>query len=151
MKILLIEDDQNKIKQLTEHLEKHIDNISIIVRKSYQSGFKEVLTVQYDVILLDMSMPTYEISPIEHGGRPRPFAGKDILRQMQRKSINTPVIIVTQFEKFGDGLNSISLAELSSELNLKYPEIYKATVYYNPSFNNWKKEIINYIVHIRKK
>lgn len=141
MRILIIEDDQNKIKILTEFLASLIPKSQIIVKFSYQSGLKEIIIGGYNIILLDMSMPTFDITPQEPGGTPRPFAGKEILRQMERRKIEIPVIVVTQFEKFGEGSSTIILSELKNELSKFNKDIYVGTVYYNPGLNNWKEEL----------
>ena len=148
MNILVIEDDPNKRRQIVEFLNLEFDNAKIVEKYSYQSGLKEILDKEYEVIILDMSMPTFDITSHENGGRPRPFAGKEIIMQMNRKKIKIPIIVVTQFENFGEGNSIITLKELSNELNALYNETYMGTVYYNAVLNNWKddlKKILNLI------
>ncbi|PFR16718.1 MULTISPECIES: response regulator [Bacillus] len=141
MKVLIIEDDQNKKKQILSFLEEAFKNVSIVDKHSYKSGLKEVVSKQYDLILLDMSMPTFDITVSETGGKPMPFAGKEILRQMKRRSIRIPTIVVTQFEKFGDYEKSLNLDELNEELEKEYREIYVGTVYYNPASSSWREDL----------
>lgn len=141
MKLLIVEDDQNKLQQLVEFISDYISNPSITTRYSYQSGLKEILENKYDLIILDMSMPTFDITPNETGGRPRVYAGKEILRQMERKKVVMPVIIVTQFETFGDLSNRVSLCELCKELQELHPSNYVGTVYYNAAHDNWKNDL----------
>ena len=143
MNTLIVEDDENKRKQISEFLKSEIPDIYIAERKSYQSGLKEILKGNIDLILLDMSMPTYDISSTEAGGRPRPFAGRDILRYMDRKKIKVPVIIVTQFETFGEAEETISLSELQTMMEKNHTNTYKGTVYYNASLNSWKDDLKN--------
>lgn len=89
MKILIIEDDKNKLKQVTSFLRKIYINTEIIERYSYNSGIRELLTgSRFDLLLLDMSMPTFDITSVESGGRPKPFAGKEILRKLKKKEFN---------------------------------------------------------------
>jgi CheY-like chemotaxis protein len=144
MKILIVEDNQSKLDHITNFIRSKFDNSFVSNRRSFQTGLKEIQDVTYDIILLDMSMPTYDISPTEAGGAKKTFAGMDILRQMQRKGITTPVLIVTQFDIFGDGENSILLTELKSQLSEKFPAIYLGTVYYNTGVS-WESELENYL------
>ena len=148
MKILIIEDDKNKLKQVTSFLRKIYINTEIIERYSYNSGIRELLTgSRFDLLLLDMSMPTFDITSVESGGRPKTFAGKEILRKLKKKRIQLPTIVITQFERFGDVENTISLEELNQELIDNFSESYIATVYYNSSQDNWKNELKTYIVN----
>ncbi len=145
MKILIIEDDQNKLRQIKECLNEYFSTISIAEKYSYNTGLNALINSDYDLLILDMSMPTFDITPFETGGRPRIFGGKEILRQMKRKKINTPAIILTQFEKFGEKGKSISLKEVCKELECTYQNNYKGCVYYNAAQNNWRVELIKAI------
>ncbi len=140
MKVLIVEDDQNKLKQLVNYIRDNWPNSTVEEKRSYQSGLKELIQTKYDLLILDMTMPTFDISPREKGGRPRAFAGKDILSSMEWKKINVPVIIVTQFESFGEGENTTSLEELRKQLKLAYKQ-YMGTVFYSAASDTWKEEL----------
>lgn len=143
MKIIIIEDDQNKLKQIEAFIKKHRPFTIISVCRSYQSGLSTVLTEPADLIILDMSMPTYDQSPHENGGRKRPFAGKDILRQMMRREIASPVVIVTQFTRFGEESEAISLDELRQELSHAHYPNYIETIYYSAEAANWEQSLLS--------
>lgn len=139
MRILIIEDDQNKLKQILEWFESETLNAVVEKRFSFQSGLKAIVQGGFDLVILDMSMPTFDISPEETGGRPRPFAGKEILMQLVRRNIKIPVIVVTQFDRFGE--SDINLTQLTEELKKSYSRNFVGTVYYNPGINNWKDDL----------
>ena len=141
MRTLLVEDDANKCYQILTFLRDGLGIIDTTVAKSYRTGLTNVLKGAYDLVLLDMTMPTYEITSDEEGGRPRAFAGRDILRQMKRRSIAVPVIVVTQFERFGDRNEVKTRSELDCELRRAHPEIYCGMVYYNVAQEGWKDEL----------
>lgn len=141
MKILIVEDDQNKKKQIISYLTEVLENTIIQSKLSYKSGLKEITNNTYDLIILDMSMPTFDITNLDSGGKVLPFAGKEILRQMKRRSNITPTIVVTQFERFGDYEKSLNLEELKKELEKEYEGIYIGTVYYNPASSSWRKDL----------
>ena len=148
MKILIIEDDPNKAGQLMKFLEDKLSSINIKLKKSYKSGLKELLRDDYDLILLDMSMPTFDITIEESGGKPLPFAGKEILRQMKRRNVTIPAIIVTQFESFGEAEKKITLDKLKNELSQEFSRIYIGTIYYNPAGSDWQNLLLNLILPI---
>lgn len=139
MKILIVDDYEEKLNEIERFLFSDFKDIKVSKNRSYQSGLKNILTTNYDLILLDMSMPTYDISKGEKGGQKKPFAGKEILRQMERKKIITPVIIITQFKTFGETPNSLTLEELNKQLSLF--SNYMDTVFYVYGNVMWKKDL----------
>ena len=146
MNILIIEDNQNKLRQIQELLFSVYSNFNITCKFSYQSGLKELVEGNYTIAILDMTLPTYDISPSEDGGRLRVYGGKEILRQIARKNIIVKTIIVTQFDRFGETNNTISLNKLIEELDDEYSDINLGAVYFNSAVNNWKDELISIIM-----
>ncbi len=137
MKILLIEDNQYKANQLEAFIASEFPNISLTIRGSYNSGLKEiVLNNDYVLILLDISMPTYDIKPGESGGEPIPLAGKMILKEMFLRDIDTNVIVVTMYENFVDGTQ---LTALDTQFREEFSSNYRGYVYFSPGENNWKE------------
>ena len=149
MNVLIIEDDELKLEQLMDYLQQEFRSLKISFPKSFQSGQKAILEGKDDLnlILLDMSMNTFDITAYETGGRRRSFAGKDILEQMKWNDINIPVIVVTQFETFEE--STVSLSQLSQELIESFPDIYIGHVFFKPSLNKWKEDLKNLIFHER--
>ena len=147
MNILIVEDNQSKLDHLTTFIKSKFPLASINNKRSFQTGLKEIQDSSYDIVLLDMSMPTYDITPTEAGGVKKTFAGMDILRQMQRKNIKMPVLVVTQFDIFDDGETSILLTELKTQLMQKFSDIYLGTVYYNTGVS-WELELEKYLSKI---
>ncbi|MDX4036425.1 response regulator [Aliarcobacter skirrowii] len=142
MKILLIEDDDEKRERITDFLKLHYKP-EIVFKKSFHSGLKELVSLSnYDCVLLDMSMPSFDItSDDSEGGSPESFAGRKLLEQMKFRFIKYPTIIITQFDSFGEYTEKRSLEELKNELSKKYSPIYVATVYYSASENDWQKTL----------
>jgi CheY-like chemotaxis protein len=137
MRILIVEDDENKRGQLAKLLKSVFPAGVFDEARSYRSGLTRILQVQHDLILLDMSMPTFDKTPMESGGRFRPFAGREIMAQMKRLDVHTPVIVVTQFEAFGEGSAKISFDELEKQLRKDFKTEFAGMVYYNPAKAEW--------------
>ena len=57
MNILIVEDDENKSKTITEFISSIYPNIKLSVAHSYQSGVQMAIDYKYDLLLLDMSIP----------------------------------------------------------------------------------------------
>ncbi|MBB5034486.1 response regulator [Prosthecobacter vanneervenii] len=148
MKILIVEDDQNKLAQLRSFILQHTPSIFIESCCSYRSALARLLEEEpFDLILLDMSMPTFDKSPSESGGRNRPFGGKDILRKLKHKGVKTPVVVVTQFTHFGEGKSCISLDVLKQQLAEEGFENYQTTIFYNAQGTTWEVELKHWLSH----
>lgn len=141
MRVLLIEDDLNKARHISATLREKFADVEIVEKHSYQSGLKEALQAAHDVIVLDMSMPTYDVRLGEEGGRSRPFAGRQILRKLERRGSASKVIVVTQFETFIDGTEEMTIRELEADLGKHFPETYVGTVFYQAGGSTWVKEL----------
>ncbi len=148
MKILLIEDDQHKSSQVTFFLENEIPGIEMTLKKSYQSGLKEILLKDFDLILLDMQLPNFDIKPGEDGYKFRKLAGLDILEELERKEKDCKILIITQFETFGEGESYIDLNDLKHILKENHSRNYIDTVFYSPENSMWQSILINIIKEI---
>lgn len=135
MKVLFIEDNPQKLKQVCDFLELHYNDIELTIRKSYNSGLRELIrNNSYSLILLDMSLPNYDIEPGESGGDFEKYAGKFLLSEMYRRDITTNVLIITMYLNYVD-------EEFTSELKDNFPN-YLGVVYYNVKEpDGWKNEL----------
>ncbi|MDO7887608.1 response regulator [Hymenobacter cheonanensis] len=148
MDILVVEDDEVKRSRIISFLEETLDLTRLEIAKSFQSGMKAIVNNDFRLIILDMTMPTFDINLYDDGGRPQAFAGREILFQMKRRKIYTPVIIVTQFHKFGENEEEMTINELNNELiNANLP-MYKGIVYYNNALEGWKEDLSILVNHI---
>lgn len=142
MNILLVEDDDNKSRQILEFFSNDIVGCNVVTRKSFHSGLTEIIKEPFDLILLDMSMTTYDRSPENPNSRFRHFAGRDILFEMKRRKILVKTIVVTQFGNFGEGKDAIDGEQLHENLKVEFPSIYLGMVHFNASLSNWKNELL---------
>ncbi|MGR4450316.1 response regulator [Escherichia coli] len=119
IKLLIIEDDLYKSNAISEYLRDELNINNITCRESLSSGVFEVLdNPDYDLILLDMSMSTYDISDKDPvGGIPESFAGEDFLAQMELLGYKIPILVVTQYDTFGAGDDSFPLKILDNKLS----------------------------------
>ena len=152
MKILFIEDDDEKRKKINSFLQETFSELEIKNKKSYNSGLLElVLKKSYTLVLMDMSMPNFDITTDDpEGGSPESFAGRELLNQMKFRNITYPTIIITQFDSFGEHIEKLSLEELNEELKNKFTPTYRETVYYHSSESNWKTQLKEEIEKILK-
>ena len=148
MKILFIEDDEEKAKRIVEFIRHDIPSTEIVCARSFNSGLRALIhdANSFDLVLLDMTMPSYDVTPEEpSGGSIEHFAGRDMLAQMELRQIRIPTVVVTMFDSFGEGVKKVSLNPLIAELRAKYAPHFLGHVYYNSTQEGWRtalKEII---------
>lgn len=141
-KILIIEDEQQKLDNLKEFLNKEFPDVEYNEKRSYNSALREIVEnyKDYILVLLDMSMTTYDVSIEESGGIPEPLAGENILDAMYLNDIPTKVVVVTMYESFAGKLKASD-----SEIKENYPDNYLGYVFFSHKTTDWKLELKKYI------
>ncbi|WP_080766432.1 response regulator [Pseudomonas brassicacearum] len=141
MKILIVEDDENKRSQLNSFIEANFPELTVVNAFSIQKGLDHVFDDKIDLIVLDMTLPTYDVTPDEPGGGTNIYGGCDFLSQLDRFDIKTPAIVVTQFEIFGSGSRTMTLEGLRDLLKKEHADNCYGLVYYNASSETWIGEL----------
>lgn len=131
MRILIIEDNHSKLKKIKDFLEKNYQDVSVHDALSYTAGLRRLYDEKWDLILLDMSLPIYDMNLHDAGGDKKSIAGKEIMKRMLHRKIIVPTIVVTQFDTFGE--NGITINSLNNEFRQKLTEIWRGTVNYESS------------------
>ena len=142
MKILIIEDDELKHQHLEKFVSALLPDAIFTWKKSYQTGLNEIVSIPFDLVLLDMSMHIYEKTAQESGGNFETYAGRMILNEIDINDIQTKVIVVTGYDVYSDGK---TLETLKYELRNEFGAFYIDTVYFIGSEDKWKTELSNLI------
>lgn len=143
----MIEDNEAKLNKIKQFCADYWPDYQIECRCSYNTALSEVVHNGkfYDIILLDVSMNTYEVNGDASDGEQEPLAGSNILRFMKLRKIYVPVIVVTMYESFVDG---IRIDKLDEGFRAKYPEFYKGYVYYSLKNDDWINKLKELMVRI---
>jgi CheY-like chemotaxis protein len=146
VKVLLIEDDDNKRRQLLAFLSEEFPSYDVSITTSYTSGLRAVRTTLPELVLLDMSLPNFDgdFSSTD-GGKFRSYGGRDILHQMTRRRVPSKVLVVTQYDTFSSETNSKTLETLASELKEEFPEHFLGAIFYNASQEEWKATFRHFV------
>ena len=137
MQVLLIEDDELKRGRVAEFVLSSVPGVQLRSARSVHSGVAAILAGKVDLVILDMSLPAFDPSADEDGGTRKTYGGREVLRQMEAHDIEAPVIVVTQFDQFGEGDRALSLAQLDDRLTEAHPN-YLGAVQYRSEFEGWK-------------
>jgi len=147
-KTILIEDDSKKIEDIKEYVTKQLGCEIFTVKESYQSGIREILQNDYDLLLLDMSIPTFDKTPEESGGSYEKFGGYKVLREIIRKNRPVKTILITMFDDFGESDLSITLSQIDQSLKQEFSNIYLGSVFYHARENKWQEDLKTIIQEI---
>ena len=114
-RVLIVEDDNFKANDLCVL----IGNANIMtVVGSVRDAVVRVFDEKFDLILLDMSLPTFRSDLSSAGGTSQAQGGVEVLRAIRSKGAETPVILVSQYpdlEMDGKFLSLISSPPILSE------------------------------------
>lgn len=145
LKILFVEDNHHKRGRIMDFISHSFPGIKVDEAYSFTSGWQKLENSFYDLVLLDMTLPTYDRSPTESGGRVRIFGGKEIARKIVRNRIKTSIAVITQFNSFSDKGNSQNFDDLRIEMQRDLAETFKGMIFYNSSVSTWRDELAKII------
>lgn len=132
MKILLVEDELHKREELTECIEEFFSGEAQIVHvDSVHGAYWEVSTTAYDLILLDMALPTLSSGEdVASRSHDQALGGVEVLRALKPQNGETKVIIITQYPDILVGGKRIKLNEASKVLSARYGQRVIGSVLY---------------------
>jgi len=140
--ILLVEDEAPKRTHIERFLTSLSSGVTITTAQSVNSALDALENKLPDLLLLDMSLPTFDIGERESGGRPQGFGGIEILRHMTMTEINCPTIVITGYEAFlREAGNPVDLSQLRAEWEKEFPQCLRGVLHYNSTYDEWKTEL----------
>jgi CheY-like chemotaxis protein len=146
-KVLIIEDDKVKIERLTNYF----SNEELTVKESFQGGVSELKSnlKNYDILILDMTIPLWEKGNNDLGGNYEQFGGEKILREMKRRKLFLPTILFTMFDVFPTKEGNITFNEINIIFKEEFSDFYLGAVFYNANEDNWQIDMSNLIAKIK--
>ena len=139
--ILFIEDNTQKRERVVNFLTKLIGHFDLTEACSFSSGSRLIRDNEYDLVLLDMSLPTYDKVHGNAGGSFRTFGGRELARKIIRKKKKCKIAFITQHKGFSDQGKSHSIESLGKELESDCGEQYLGLVYFDSSETTWQDEL----------
>ena len=148
-KIILIEDHDYKRTKIIDFLVSHYKNVDILQAKSYTSG-KDILGEEgVKLLLLDVSLPTYDKTAEESGGRFRALGGRELARRAIRLNPNLPIVFITQFKSFKEKDSSYSFDDLTDVLKKDCGECFRGVIFFDGAISSWKESLEEVLKGIR--
>jgi ActR/RegA family two-component response regulator len=149
MNFLIIEDDEYKKDKITYCLEENFSDINYTHVQSVSSALNELDKLDSDtIVLLDMSLPTYDLDESNSGGRPQGFGGIEILRNMEFYDLTNKVLVITQYESIAINNRVLDVNDLRTELANEFPDSFCELIQFNVVSDSWKKELIQKLTEL---
>lgn len=140
LKLLLVEDSEHKRVRVLELLSEIARDAYVDVSCSFNSGSRAIESADYDLAIIDMSLPTHDRSPTDSGGRFRSLGGRELARKLLRRNRKTKVVFLTQYDAFSDS-RAHTLRTLEVMLREDCGDNFAALIYYNSSQSLWKEQL----------
>ncbi|MPQ82580.1 response regulator [Pseudomonas sp. MAFF 730085] len=145
LKFLIVEDNYHKRERVISFLKEKYSECLVVEAHSFTAGCQRVLEDQFSAIIMDMSLPTYDKSPTESGGRFRTFGGRELSRKIIKRNSGAKILFITQYESFSDRGRSLSFEALDEELSRECGMAYLGLVYYDSSKSLWKEQVVKFL------
>ncbi|WP_186442296.1 response regulator [Methylorubrum populi] len=143
MRVLVIEDEQHKVSDLTEQLAKlgaAADDVVIV------GGVREAVLVasesNFNLIVLDMALPTFAGRGADGsgGGTAQAIGGLEVLRMLKTLGKRVSIIIVTQYPEIIVDGRKVKLNQAGRVLSSKYEQNVLGAVLYSYSTAGWAQQ-----------
>lgn len=144
VKILLVEDDRNKANTIASFLQDTYPEMDIEHAMSYQSGIEKAMSNQYDLLLLDMSIPNYDIEGTGSSEDTLKNGGELIIYELLDEGIDFDCTIITQYET----INDEPLSVIDERLLELCGDKYHGYIQYQTYTDEWKQKLKNNIDYV---
>ncbi|TCI04924.1 response regulator [Corallincola luteus] len=145
LNFLIADDNYEKRQDLSDLVSENFVECNIDFSESFNSTSKMLREQTYDLVLLDMSMPSFDPRDGKSKSPVKALAGKDLMLKMRYRGISFPVIVVTQFDIFGRHSDAVGIDKLVDDLRDDFPDNFIGCVFYNTQSKSWKQELLDMI------
>lgn len=135
--VLLVEDDPHKCEQISNEIRANCD-ATVVVAQSVSEAKHLLRSRRFQLVVLDMSLPTYSIGPSETGGNPQVFGGRELLDYLDFLEVPDPAVVITQFQRFDSGVEDMTIGSLQAELQVSHHSRLKSVIFYSVVSEAWR-------------
>jgi CheY-like chemotaxis protein len=143
LQLLLVEDEDPKRRHIASFVKEVMPNAELKTARSVRAALDSLDERVPDLLILDMSLPTFDVGENESGGRPQGFGGLELMRNMELEEIACPVVVLTGYDAFTKAGGQVGLNALNAELTAAHPLIFKGLIHFNSAYGDWSKNFEN--------
>lgn len=139
--VLLVEDDAFKQKELEGALLEMLPDAEVRVGRSVRQALSLLGERVYDLIVLDMALPSHEVRPAAAQPMSQPSGGVELLLELSYEERGDPVIIVTQYPEIEFNGRFYALQQFGRAFGRKASANLLGAVYFNVLDGGWRAEL----------
>jgi len=141
IRVLFIEDNKIKAEEIIDFCNKEFYDIDITWKESFTSGLREYFLDDYDILFLDMSLPTRDGLQSSSLNDFEQLGGYKVMSEIKRKGRIRPTILITMFSEFGVGSTFMDLNELNAICEKEFSDFYNGLIFYSSKKIEWKEKL----------
>lgn len=141
MNVLLVEDEGHKTTDLTKRISAAgVLERDLIIAQGVREAVLQVISMNFDLIVLDMALPTFSKngSGGGDGGLAQAVGGIEVLRALKACGRRARIIIVTQYPDVIIGGERIKLPQIGKVVSAKYEQIVVGSILYSYNSPSWE-------------
>lgn len=138
MEVLLVEDDEFKAADLLRILEEGLTAPIVTRAMSVTSALRAITSTSFNLIVLDMSLPTFDLSGPGGGGSPQGQGGVEVLRLANRLGTGSRYIVVTQYPDIEIDGSDVPLRLAAERLSKRFGLTILACLPYEFDRDDWQ-------------
>lgn len=144
MKLLLVEDDEHKMNDIISYIDTLKKNIIVETARSVESGVQAAVDNRYDLVLLDMTIPNFDITEKSDGGKSYKNGGEIIVKELIDEEVAFRCAVITQYETF----NNETIDQISQRIRQLCGDDYLGYVKYSTNTDSWRQGLKELIEHV---
>ena len=152
MNILLVEDEQHKIDDLSKRLRLAcLPSYDLQIVQSVKDAVLAVSVLDYHLVVLDMALPTFtkDRGDGESGGVAQASGGVEVLRAMQLASRRGKIIVVTQYPDITISGVRVKYRKMGAILRKRYEQNVVGVVLYLYNDEKWAESFDSFLGKLR--
>lgn len=135
--VLIVEDDEHKIVDLKRELLDVRPDVIVRAERSVRAGVIAVTSQEFDLLILDLSLPTFDETARNSGGLGQPQGGLEVLRMLRMRDLRPPIIIVSQYYQVQFGSTYVATEKATSRIAADLNAHVVATILYKLQTDAW--------------
>lgn len=141
MKILLVEDEGFKQEMVEAELRKKIGDPVFCYARSVQQAVSKIETTEYDLVILDMALPSHDLRAGGSQPMSQPSGGIEVLLELAFAKRRDKVIILTQYPEIVFEGQSYPIEEFGPVLSERLTVNIADVVHFNNADDLWRAEL----------
>ncbi|WP_294210581.1 hypothetical protein [uncultured Sphingomonas sp.] len=138
MNVLVVEDDEFKAADIVRLISEAIGSATITRAASVTSALRAITAGGFPLVILDMSLPTFDLSGPGGGGSPQSQGGVEVLRLASRLASECVYLVVTQYPDIEIDGREVPLAKAAKQLSSRFKVNVKECLLYEFDRDDWQ-------------